>query len=100
MRQSWVPILASLLPSYVTSLSNLTSLTLNVFIYKMGIFTEPRPYRNVQGVRHLAQDGAQTAVNTQSQPPVGALRPPGYRFPSYLTGFLLGLDLWQSAWLF
>lgn len=42
-----VPTPASLLPNWVTSLTDLTFLTLSLFIYKMGILTKSRTHRNI-----------------------------------------------------
>ena len=75
VRQSWVPILASLLPGCVTSYCDLTSLTLSVFIYKTGILTEPRPHRDVPGVQCPAQDGCWKSSKHPKPTPSGNSSP-------------------------
>ena len=77
-RLTCIPILAS--SSCVTSLRDLTSLTLSVFIYKMEILTKPRPHRDVLGVMCPAQDGCsksskrpQPTPSRTSPPPTSAL---------------------------
>ena len=61
--QTWVPTQASLLPGCVTSFRDLTSPTLRVFTYQVGILTEPRLHRDVPGVCVRHEIGAPRAVN-------------------------------------